>query len=89
MGKFEQEYFAKHFRTIDRLIAFRKCFNKWEISHGGKGIYRQFNGPVKFFLSEERKTVDKNGKPIKWIYLTKNKVDKEIKRRLQHERSEG
>lgn len=80
MGKFEQEFFAKHFATIDRLKAFRKKFNEWEISHNDGEVVIEFNHHSWHF-SEERKIVDEHGNPCKFIRLTKHKVDKEIKRR--------
>lgn len=89
MGKFEQEYFAKHFKTIDRLIAFRKTFNTWLNSHAGKGIWTEFNHHTWHMSEPNMKgiTLDEHNKPTKWIYLTKNKVDKEILRRKQNEKS--
>lgn len=81
MGKFEQEFFEKHFATIERLKAFRKKFNEWEIGHSEGGITIEFNHKSWHFAEDGTILDNKDNKPCKFIYLTKHKVDKEIKRR--------
>lgn len=92
MGKFEQDFFAKHFKSINRLIAFRKTFNRWNHSNSGKGVWLRFD-PQKVMhyefsnITGEQAWCDDKNNPIKWIFITKQKIDKEIKRRQDNGKS--
>lgn len=86
MGKFEQEFFEKHFKTIERLKAFRKKFNQWEIGHSNGQVGIEFNHHTWHFADPSdmsTQTLDEHNNPCKFISLTKHKVDKEIARREQ------
>lgn len=89
MGKFEQDFFRKHFKSIDRLIKFRKSMNDWNKSHhGSKGIIIQCDPHKTHYEisndTEKQTLVDEHNRPVKFIYLTKQKIDKEIQRRLEN-----
>lgn len=81
MGKFEQEFFEKHFATIERLKAFRKKFNEWNYGHNDGTLWIEFNHKSWHFAEDGTIVDNTKNEPCKFIRLTKHKVDKEIERR--------